>query len=142
MAFGRDQQTCAAAGGKLHAMEVQLAAGVRKNPKLQGKLTSVRRQLQTVRAKCLADARRRRQVTDAQARAERQGHVARGQQARHEGQRSKLQVQREAFELKQQQWQHRQERRQAGEFVPPPTPVVLGGLALAGAAVGAFFLLR
>lgn len=135
---------CAAAGKKLRRTERALEAAARRKPgdvRLQSRVGMVRKQIAAAEARCAADARRKRQVRDAQARAEKQRHNTDRAHAREEARRSKLRTKRERFELKQQRWEHVQARRAAGERVITSGQVATyAGLGALG--LGAFFWLR
>jgi hypothetical protein len=135
---------CAAAGKKLRRTERALEAAARRKPgdaRLQSRIGMVRKQIAAAETKCVAHERRKRQVRDAQARAEKQKHDAERAHAREEARRSKLQTKRERFELKQQRWEHVQARRAAGERVITKGQVATyAGLGALG--LGAFFWLR
>ena len=139
-----DRKACVAAGKKLRRTERALEAAARRKPgdaRLQSRIGMVRKQIAAAEIKCVADERRKRQVRDAQARAEKQRHQTERAHAREEARRSKLQTKRERFELKQQRWEHVQARRAAGERVITKGQVATyAGLGALG--LGAFFWLR
>lgn len=139
-----DRKACAAAGKKLRRTERALEAAARRKPgdaRLQSRIGMVRKQIAAAETKCVADERRKRQVRDAQALAEKQRHQTDRSHAREEARRSKLQTKRERFELKQQRWEHVQARRAAGERVITSGQVATyAGLGALG--LGAFFWLR
>jgi len=139
-----DRKACAAAGEKLRRTERRaIEAAARKSPKdaarLRSQIGMVRKQIAAAEAKCVADARRKRQVRDAQAQAEKQRHQTERAQAQEEARRAKLQTKRERFELKQQKWEHTQARRAAGERVITKGQVAMGIGAL---GLGAFLWFR
>jgi hypothetical protein len=139
-----DRRACAAAGKKLRRTERALEAAARRKPgdmRLRSRIGMVQKQIMAAEAKCAADARRKRQVRDAQAQAEKQRHETERAQAREEARRSKLQTKRERFELKQQRWEHVQARRAAGERVITTGQVATyAGIGALG--LGAFLWLR
>jgi hypothetical protein len=139
-----DRKACVAAGKKLRRTERALEAAARRKPgdmRLRSRIGMVQKQIMAAEAKCAADARRKRQVRDAQAQAEKQRHQTERAQAQEEARRAKLQTKRERFELKQQRWEHVQARRAAGERVITTGQVATyAGIGALG--LGAFFWLR
>lgn len=139
-----DRKACVAAGKNLRRTERALEAASRRKPgdaRLRSRIDMVRKQIEAAETKCVADERRKRQVRDAQARAEKQQHQTGRAHAREEARRSKLQTKRERFELKKQRWEHDQARRAAGERVITSGQVATyAGLGALG--LGAFFWLR
>lgn len=142
--MSNDRRACAAAGKKLRRTERALEAAARKKPgdaRLRARIGMVQKQIAAAEIRCVADERRKRQVRDAQARAERQRHDTERAHAKEAKRRAEVQTKRERFELKQQKWEHVQARRAAGERVITKGQVATyAGIGALG--LGAFLWLR
>lgn len=126
---------CAVVDQELHKQERVIQAKLSKNPRdarLKSKLSTIRKQITAERSRCIAEARRERSVRNAEAKAEKHQFDAQRRQAREALRTSKIQRQREAFEL-------RRARKEAGEITG--RDIGMYGLAAAGiaGAIGLFY---
>ncbi len=128
-----DRRACAVTNAQLHKQERLIQSKLARNPRdmrLASKLKTIKRQIIAEQTKCMAEARRERQVRDAEARAERRQFKTQHAQSREEARRARIQTRRESFEL-------RRARKEAGEITGRDV-TMYGGLAVLG--VGGLWL--
>ncbi len=131
-----DKRACAVTNAELHKQERLVESKLARNPRdvrLASKLKTIKKQILAEQTKCMAEARRERQVRNAEARAERRGFKTQHRLSREEARRARIQTKRESFEL-------RRARKEAGEITGRDIGLYgglaalgLGGLWLAGA---------